>query len=172
MRVILSGGGTAGHVNPAVAIAEEILFRDKNSEVLFIGREGGGENASVVKLGLPIKYLKVRGLERRLTLRNFEAIRLAIKAKSVLPCLVAHFINNFAILLLEYLKVSIDLYNGVTIALGLMLLAVFWTGIILHKRSVNTFAYKEITLTPTHGFTYGIVAIMIYVVLMIANLFA
>ena len=97
---------------------------------------------------------------------------LAIKAKSVLPCLVAHFINNFAILLLEYLKVSIDLYNGVTIALGLMLLAVFWTGIILHKRSVNTFAYKEITLTPTHGFTYGIVAIMIYVVLMIANLFA
>ena len=80
--------------------------------------------------------------------------------------------NNFAILLLEYLKVSIDLYNGVTIALGLMLLAVFWTGIILHKRSVNTFACKEITLTPTHGFTYGIVAIMIYVVLMIANLFA
>ena len=81
MRIILTGGGTAGHVNPALAIAEELLHRDPKCEILFIGREGGGENRSVESSDIEIKYLKVRGLERRITLKNFEAVKLAIKAK-------------------------------------------------------------------------------------------
>ena len=36
-RIILSGGGTGGHIYPAISIANELLFRDKNSEILFVG---------------------------------------------------------------------------------------------------------------------------------------
>ena len=97
---------------------------------------------------------------------------LAVKAKSVLPCVLAHFINNFAVLLLDYLNVAVDLFNGVTIALGLMLIAIFWIGIILHNHKAEDFVAKEIKLTPTYGFIYGVVAIFIYVVLLFANLFA
>ena len=97
MKVILTGGGTAGHVNPALAIAEELLYRDKQCEILFIGREGGGENSTVERLGLPTKYLKVRGLERRLTLRNLEALRLAIRAKSEAERIIKEFKPDIAI---------------------------------------------------------------------------
>lgn len=97
---------------------------------------------------------------------------LAIKAKSVLPCVLAHFINNFAILLLDYLNVAVDLFNGITISLGLMLLAIFWIGIILHNHETQDFAGNEKTLTPTYGFVYGVVALFIYAVLLFANLFA
>ena len=82
MRIIFTGGGTAGHVNPALAIAEEIKKREKNSEILFIGREGGSENRAVIDSGIDISYLKVRGIQRKLTRKNFESLVLAIKAKA------------------------------------------------------------------------------------------
>ena len=98
---------------------------------------------------------------------------LTIKAKSVLPCVLAHFLNNFTILLLDYLNVSVNLNNGLTIALGLMLLAVFWVGILLYQRFAKLSSAKpERELTPSYGFIYGVVAIFTYVVLLFANLFA
>ena len=44
MKIILCGGGTAGHINPAIAVAEEIKQQNPTAEILFIGRDGGKEN--------------------------------------------------------------------------------------------------------------------------------
>ena len=41
MKIVLCGGGTAGHINPAIAIAEEIKRQDQTSKIMFIGRDMG-----------------------------------------------------------------------------------------------------------------------------------
>ena len=80
MRIILCGGGTAGHVNPALAIAEEIKHGNDSSEILFIGRCGGEENEIMKRAGFTVKTLEVRGFERRLTPKNAKSILLAMRA--------------------------------------------------------------------------------------------
>lgn len=70
-RIILSGGGTGGHIYPAVSVAEELKrqFGDK-VELLFVGAEGKMEMERVPALGYRIEGLPVAGLQRRLTLQN------------------------------------------------------------------------------------------------------
>jgi len=74
MKVLLSGGGTAGHVNPALAAAD-YLKRKKNAEILFIGTERGMENKLVPEAGFPISYIEVSGLIRRLSLKNLVVLK-------------------------------------------------------------------------------------------------
>ncbi len=71
-RVILSGGGTGGHIYPAVAVAEA-LKREMGDDVdiLFVGAEGKMEMEKIPALGYRIEGLPVAGLQRRLTLKNF-----------------------------------------------------------------------------------------------------
>jgi len=91
MRIILTGGGTAGHVNPAAAIAEEIMKREKNSEILFIGREGGTENRAIEKLGLKTELLSVRGFKRKLFGGNIKALLLALSARKKAAEIIKEF---------------------------------------------------------------------------------
>ena len=81
MRIILCGGGTAGHINPAIAVAEEILESEPASEILFIGRDGGRENELVTKAGIRLQTLPIKGLKRSLSLENVSRIRDAILAR-------------------------------------------------------------------------------------------
>lgn len=81
MKLILSGGGTGGHVSPALAIAEAVKKRHKDCEIMFIGREGGDENRPVKAAGYKIHELRVRGIKRKITLDNFKSLLLAIKAE-------------------------------------------------------------------------------------------
>ncbi len=74
MKVIISGGGTAGHINPALAIASK-LSSEYGAEILFIGTERGLENELVPKAGFKIEYIEVSGLIRKLTLKNVTVIR-------------------------------------------------------------------------------------------------
>ena len=72
IRVILSGGGTGGHIYPAVSVAEALKRRFGNDvEILFVGAEGKMEMEKVPALGYRIEGLPVAGLQRRLTLKNF-----------------------------------------------------------------------------------------------------
>lgn len=75
MRVILSGGGTGGHIYPAVSIAKEIKKQYRNAELLFIGTERGLESSIVPKEGFNLLTIKVRGFERRLSLGNVSAVK-------------------------------------------------------------------------------------------------
>ena len=71
-RIILSGGGTGGHIYPAVAVAEALKRKwGSDVELLFVGAEGRMEMEKVPALGYNIKGLRVAGLQRRLALSNF-----------------------------------------------------------------------------------------------------
>ena len=69
-KVIISGGGTGGHIFPAVAIANKIKAENPNCDILFVGAEGKMEMEKVPKAGYKIIGLPIRGLQRRLTLKN------------------------------------------------------------------------------------------------------
>ena len=71
-RIILSGGGTGGHIYPAVSVAEALKKRfGEDVEILFVGAEGKMEMSLIPNLGYNIKGLKIVGLQRRFTLKNF-----------------------------------------------------------------------------------------------------
>ncbi len=88
MKAVLSGGGTAGHINPALSIAKKILKEDPKSQILFVGTPGGMENRLVAKEGFEIRHVEVKGFKRKLSAENIKAAYLAIasvgKAKKIL----------------------------------------------------------------------------------------
>ena len=69
-KFILSGGGTGGHIYPAIAIANELKSRFPDAEFLFVGAQDKMEMQKVPQAGYPIKGLWIAGLQRRLTLDN------------------------------------------------------------------------------------------------------
>ena len=87
MRVIMTGGGTGGHVNPALAIANTIAQNEPGSEILFVGTERGIENKLTAAAGYPIRHVKIAGFKRSLSLKNIKAAYLAfvspMKAKKI-----------------------------------------------------------------------------------------
>ena len=70
MKVIISGGGTGGHIYPAIAIANELKAIDSATEILFVGAEGKMEMEKVPRAGYQIVGLPVVGIKRELTLAN------------------------------------------------------------------------------------------------------
>ncbi|MCC6817436.1 MAG: undecaprenyldiphospho-muramoylpentapeptide beta-N-acetylglucosaminyltransferase [Bacteroidia bacterium] len=70
-RVIISGGGTGGHIFPAIAIANEIKSRNPQAEILFIGALGRMEMEKVPMAGFKIIGLPIAGIQRRLSMSNF-----------------------------------------------------------------------------------------------------
>ncbi|WP_430965987.1 undecaprenyldiphospho-muramoylpentapeptide beta-N-acetylglucosaminyltransferase [Spongiimicrobium sp. 2-473A-2-J] len=69
-RFILSGGGTGGHIYPAIAIANELKKRHANAEFLFVGAKDKMEMEKVPQAGYAIQGLWISGLQRKLTLKN------------------------------------------------------------------------------------------------------
>lgn len=70
LKFILSGGGTGGHIYPAIAIANELKLRFPNSEILFVGASNKMEMQKVPQAGYPIKGLWIAGIQRKLTFDN------------------------------------------------------------------------------------------------------
>ena len=91
MRAIISGGGTAGHINPALSIAEEIMKREPQSEILFIGTPLGMENTLVKKAGFPIKHIEIQGIKRSLSPENIKTVFMAFKAFSLSKKIIKEF---------------------------------------------------------------------------------
>ena len=88
MRVLMTGGGTGGHINPAVAIANTIKRNHPDAEIAFVGTARGKETELVPKEGYPLYFMNVRGIRRSLSPKNIRALYLAwsspIKAKKLL----------------------------------------------------------------------------------------
>ncbi len=92
LKVIISGGGTGGHVFPAIAIADALKELDPAIDILFVGALGRMEMEKVPAAGYPIKGLWISGLQRRLTLKN-----LAFPLKVIHSTMTARsIIRNFA----------------------------------------------------------------------------
>ena len=77
MRVIMTGGGTGGHIYPALAIADKIMEREPDSEILYLGSYDGFEAELVPKRGYEYKIIPVRGIE--VGENKFKAVFAAIK---------------------------------------------------------------------------------------------
>ncbi|NLJ34398.1 MAG: undecaprenyldiphospho-muramoylpentapeptide beta-N-acetylglucosaminyltransferase [Firmicutes bacterium] len=71
MRVLLTGGGTGGHIYPALTLAAEL--KKGNHSLLYVGTAGGLEQELVPRAGLPLRTISVSGLERRISFRNILA---------------------------------------------------------------------------------------------------
>lgn len=80
MRVLLAGGGTAGHINPAISIADTIRKYEPDSEFLFVGTKSGMESVLVPKAGYEIDFVEVSGFKRSLTPKNAMSVLKAAKA--------------------------------------------------------------------------------------------
>lgn len=72
MNIILTGGGTAGHINPAISIAQTFKSKLPDCNILFIGNENSLEERLVKKAGFDIKFVKVQGIRRKLSLDNIK----------------------------------------------------------------------------------------------------
>lgn len=81
MRVIFAGGGTGGHINPAISIADYAKSRDKDFEALFIGTKSGLETRLVPKAGYDIKYIEIEGFDRKHLLKNISVMKKLAKAR-------------------------------------------------------------------------------------------
>lgn len=95
LKVILSGGGTAGHVNPAIAISEIIKDIYPDTQFLYVGTPGGIEHSLIDKIGMKFAPMNVAGFQRKLTLenikRNIVAAEYFIKSKSCAKKIINEF---------------------------------------------------------------------------------
>ena len=74
MKVLLSGGGTGGHVYPAIAIANKIKEENPDCEILFVGTENGIESEIVPKYGYELKTVTVQGFRRKIDFENVKRV--------------------------------------------------------------------------------------------------
>lgn len=93
-RFILSGGGTGGHIYPAIAIANELKKRYPNAEFLFVGAKDKMEMEKVPQAGYEIKGLWISGIQRKLTLKNlmfpFKLISSLLVARKIVKQFQPH----------------------------------------------------------------------------------
>ncbi|WP_418499053.1 undecaprenyldiphospho-muramoylpentapeptide beta-N-acetylglucosaminyltransferase [Flagellimonas sp.] len=93
-RFILSGGGTGGHIYPAVAIANELKKRHPDAKFLFVGAKDKMEMEKVPQAGYEIKGLWISGIQRKLTLKNlmfpFKVISSLLEARKIVKQFKPH----------------------------------------------------------------------------------
>lgn len=79
MRVIIAAAGTAGHINPGLAIANEIKKQEKNSKIIFIGTTRGLENDLVPRAGYELKTIDAYGLSKKISIDNIKKMYKTLK---------------------------------------------------------------------------------------------
>ena len=80
MRVLLTGGGTAGHINPALAIAEIIKANDPSAVIEFVGIRSGKEADLIPREGYQLHFVRSMGIKRSLSPSNIKALWLALRS--------------------------------------------------------------------------------------------
>lgn len=72
MKIIFAGGGTAGHINPALAVAQYIKDHEKDAQILYVGAKGGMEETLVKNAGFDFVGIKISGFSRKLNLEGIK----------------------------------------------------------------------------------------------------
>lgn len=96
-KVIISGGGTGGHIYPAIAIADELKSRFPEAEILFVGALGKMEMEKVPKAGYPIKGLPIAGIDRGNMMANIKFPFKLIKSLGLAKKIINEFKPDIAI---------------------------------------------------------------------------
>lgn len=82
MRVIIAAAGTGGHINPGIAIANEIKKHHKDADITFIGTKRGLENDLVPRAGYKLKIIEAYGIKRKISLQNLKNACKTLKSYS------------------------------------------------------------------------------------------
>ena len=123
MRVVVTAGGTGGHIYPALAIINKIKKEEPNSEFIYIGTHNRMEKDLIPSLGIPYEEIEITGFVRKFTFENLKTISLFLKAKK--KCL--QIIRNF----------NPDVVIG---AGGYVTAPVIWAA---HKLGYKTFIHEQ-----------------------------
>jgi len=92
MKYLFASGGTAGHINPALAIAETVKKNDRNAEIFFLGSLHGVEGELLKKTDYPLYRIAIRGFERKFSLKNLASLYYALLA----PTRAKHIIRKLS----------------------------------------------------------------------------
>lgn len=95
MRIIFAGGGTAGHINPALAVAEYIREKEPDSEILYVGAKNSMEERLVKQAGFPFKGITISGFSRKISLESLKKNLITIKRVLVSSKESKKIINEF-----------------------------------------------------------------------------
>lgn len=79
MKVLITGGGTGGHINPALAISQKIKASDKNNQILYVGTKDGMESDLVPKQGFDFRTVEAKFLQRKISIDNIKTLAISIK---------------------------------------------------------------------------------------------
>ena len=79
MKVIIAAAGTAGHINPGLAMANKIKQEEKDSEIMFIGTTRGLENDLVPRAGYELKTIDAYGLSKKISVENLKKMYKTLK---------------------------------------------------------------------------------------------
>ena len=97
LRIIISGGGTGGHIFPAVSIANEIKAKRPDAKILFVGAEGRMEMQRVPAAGYEIKGLPIAGFDRKNLLKNVPVLFKILKSRRLARRIVKDFRPQVAV---------------------------------------------------------------------------
>ena len=93
MKVIIAAAGTAGHINPGIAIANKIKQEEKDSQIIFLGTTRGLENDLVPKAGYELKTIDAYGLSKEISISNLKKMLKTIKGVGEAKKLIKHAIK-------------------------------------------------------------------------------
>ncbi|CAH1213795.1 UDP-N-acetylglucosamine--N-acetylmuramyl-(pentapeptide) pyrophosphoryl-undecaprenol N-acetylglucosamine transferase [Paenibacillus plantiphilus] len=79
MRIVLTGGGTGGHIYPALAIGKQVVEEDGSSSILYIGSPNGLESRIVPAQGIPFEPVEISGFRRKLSFENIKTVMRFLK---------------------------------------------------------------------------------------------
>ena len=107
MKVIISAGGSGGHIYPALAIINKIKEKEPNSEFLYIGTHNRMEKDIVPEHNIPFKSIEIYGFNRRNLFKNFKVLSCLIKAKKECKKIIKEFNPDIVIGVGGYVTVPV-----------------------------------------------------------------
>ena len=109
MRVVVSAGGTGGHIYPALAIIDKIKEKEPNSEFLYIGTLNRMEKDIVPNRGIPFKAIEIYGFNKKNLLKNFKTIKCLVKSFKECKRMIKEFDPDIVIGVGGYVTVPVIL---------------------------------------------------------------
>ncbi len=91
MKVLFAGGGTAGHVNPALAIATAVREKNPAAQIMFVGNKNSLEEKLVTNAGFPIRFIHVIGFDRKRLHRSIRTLRLFYRSVKDCEAIIREF---------------------------------------------------------------------------------
>ena len=109
MKVVIAAAGTGGHINPGIAIANKIIEKEPNSEIIFIGTNRGLENDLVPRAGYKLECINSYGINRKINIDNIKRLFKTIKSISEAKKILKEFKPDVVIGTGGYICVSVGM---------------------------------------------------------------